>query len=88
MSAILTKLDAIDAKQETMALTLQRLESSMMTRAEIESALDRRVSLERFKPIEDKVNALPAENRANLGTVMGICAVAISLLSWISQHWH
>lgn len=88
MSAILDELRAIAAKQETMAITLARLESSMMTRGEIESALDRRVSIERFKPIEDKVNALPTEQRAQLGTVVGIGAVIISLLSLLSQHWH
>jgi len=83
--------EAMAAKQEALALSITELKSSMMSRAEIESALDRRMSIERGAAIEREITDLknrPSDARAQLGTYISIGALAVSALALLAQHWH
>ena len=83
--------EAMAAKQEALALSITELKSSMMSRAEIESALERRLSKEWGEALQrqlDELKSQPGDARLQLGTYVSLGALVVSALALLAQHWH
>lgn len=91
LKTIAVRQESIAAKQEALGLSFAELKSGMMTRAEIESALDRRLSVEAGLGLQKQIDELkkrPDDTRSQLSLVIAGMAGFIAFIGLLSQHWH
>lgn len=91
LKTIAVRQESIAAKQEALGLSFAELKSGMMSRTEIESALDRRLSVEAGIVLQKQIEELkhrPDDMRAQLSSYLAAAAVVIALIALLAQHWH
>ena len=91
LKTIAVRQESIAAKQEALGLSFAELKSGMMTRAEIESALDRRLSIESGNALQKQIDELkkrPDDTRSQLSLLVAALAGLVAFIGLLSQHWH